>query len=138
MSGIGGIGTSYYNNLMETLGSASGSADKLKDTLDRISAGSEGSGVKKDEASETEDKELMEACKSFESYFIEQVFKGMQKTVPESQFSSSATSSLVDYYKDNMIQELAKQSTETNSIGLAQTMYEQMKRNYSMNQQEEQ
>ena len=37
-----------------------------------------------------------------------------------------------------MIQELAKQSTETNSIGLAQTMYEQMKRNYSMNQQEEQ
>ena len=80
MSGIGGIGTSYYNNLMETLGSASGSADKLKDTLDRISAGSEGSGVKKDEASETEDKELMEACKSFESYFIEQVFKGMEKT----------------------------------------------------------
>lgn len=82
------------------------------------------------------DEELMNACKQFEAYFLEQVFKGMQKTIPESEFSSSSTSSLVDYYKDSMIQELAAQSTETNSIGLAQTMYEQMKRNYQSELQE--
>ena len=39
---------------------------------------------------------------------------------------------LVDYFKDNMIQELATQSTETNSLGLAQMLYEQMKRNYGL------
>lgn len=78
------------------------------------------------------DDELMEACKEFESYFVEQVFKQMQKTVPESEYSSSSTSSLVDYFKGNTIQELAKQSTEQNSLGLAQMMYEQMKRNYEV------
>ena len=120
---IGGLNSNYTDYL--TSGVKNRQADALRDQL-------------KTDYSKATDEELMNACKQFEAYFLEQVFKGMQKTVPESQFSSSATSSLVDYYKDNMIQELAKQSTETNSIGLAQTMYEQMKRNYSMNQQEEQ
>lgn len=120
---IGGLNSNYTDYL--TSGVKNSQADALRDQL-------------KTDYSKATDDELMNACKQFEAYFLEQVFKGMQKTVPESQFSSSATSSLVDYYKDNMIQELAKQSTETNSIGLAQTMYEQMKRNYSMNQQEEQ
>ena len=78
------------------------------------------------------DDELMEVCKEFEAYFVEQVFKQMQKTVPESEFSSSSTSSLVDYFKDNMLQELATQSAQQNSLGLAQMMYEQMKRNYEL------
>lgn len=78
------------------------------------------------------DEELMDVCKQFESYFLEQVMKQMMKTVPESEESSGATSTLVDYFKDNMIQELAAQSTETNSLGIAQTLYEQMKRNYSV------
>lgn len=78
------------------------------------------------------DAELMEVCKEFEAYFVEQVFKQMQKTVPESEYSSSSTSSLVDYFKGATIQELAKQSTEQNSLGLAQMMYEQMKRNYEL------
>ena len=120
---IGGLNSNYTDYL--TSGVKNSQADALRDQL-------------KTDYSKATDEELMNACKQFEAYFLEQVFKGMQKTVPESQFSSSATSSLVDYYKANMIQELAKQSTETNSIGLAQTMYEQMKRNYSMNQQEEQ
>lgn len=88
----------------------------------------------KTDYSKATDDELMEACKQFEAYFLEQVLKGMQKTIPESQFTDSATASLVDYYKDNMIQELAAQSTETNSIGLAQSMYEQMRRNYGLDQ----
>lgn len=78
------------------------------------------------------DDELMDVCKEFEAYFLEQVFKQMQKTVPESEYTSSSTSSLVEYFKDNTIQELAAQSTEQNSLGLAQMMYEQMKRNYEL------
>lgn len=78
------------------------------------------------------DDELMEVCKEFEAYFLEQVFKQMQKTVPESEFSSSSTAALVDYFKDNAIQKLAAQATEQNTLGLAQMMYEQMKRNYEL------
>lgn len=89
----------------------------------------------KTDYSKATDEELMNACKQFEAYFVEQVFKGMEKTVPKSQFQSSSTSSLVDFYKENMIQELAAQSTETQSIGLAQSMYEQMRRNYGMDQE---
>lgn len=91
----------------------------------------------KTDYSKATDEELMSACKQFEAYFLEQVMKGMQKTVPESQFTSASTSSLVNYYKDAMTQEMAKQSTETNSVGLAQMMYEQMRRNYGLDRQPE-
>jgi len=118
MSGINSAYTDYLT------GQITGTkTDALKDKLNT-------------DYSKATDEELMAACKQFEAYFLEQVFKGMQKTIPESEFSSSSTSTLVDYYKDNMIQELATQSTETNSIGLAQTMYEQMKRNYQSELQE--
>lgn len=76
---------------------------------------------------QTSEEELMDACKQFEAYFLEQVMKEMVKTIPESEESSGANGTLVDYFKDNMIQELATQSTETNSLGLAQMLYEQMK-----------
>ena len=80
----------------------------------------------------TTDDELMDACKQFEAYFLEQMFKEMMKTVPESDTSSGSNSSLMDYYKDMMIQNIASDSTEQNSLGLAQTLYEQMKRNYGL------
>ncbi|MDD6201497.1 MAG: rod-binding protein [Lachnospiraceae bacterium] len=76
------------------------------------------------------DEELMDACKQFEAYFLEQMFKEMGKTVMKSESSDAPTSNLVDFFKDNALQELATQSTETNSLGLAQMLYEQMKRNY--------
>ena len=41
-------------------------------------------------------------------------------------------SSFWDYYKDNMIQEIASDSTEQEGLGLAQMLYEQMKRNYGL------
>ena len=81
----------------------------------------------------TED-ELLSACKQFESYFLEQVFKEMQKTVDcfKTEESSSSGNSLVDYFKDSAIQDLAATSTEVQGLGLAQMLYEQMKRNYGI------
>lgn len=78
------------------------------------------------------DDELMEACKQFEAYFVEQMFKSMMKTVPKNEEMSASTLTLTDYYKDEMLRELATDSAETNSLGLAQTLYEQMKRNYEL------
>ena len=78
------------------------------------------------------DAELMDACKEFEAYFLEQMFKSMIKTVPKNEETSAYTSNLMDYYTDEMMQKLATDTTETSSLGLAQTLYEQMKRNYDL------
>ena len=78
------------------------------------------------------DDELWAACKSFESYFLEQVFKEMQKSVdamkPEK--SDNSTSTLVDYFKDQTLQDVCATSVDTQSNGFAQMLYENLKRNY--------
>lgn len=80
------------------------------------------------------DDELLDACKEFEAYFMEMIFKEMQKTVDcfKSEESSSSTDGLVDYFKDTAIQDLAATSTDIQGTGLAQMLYEQMKRNYGL------
>lgn len=83
--------------------------------------------------SQATDDELMDVCKDFEAYFMEQMFKAMQKMVPESEEDqSAATRQLQSYYKDEMIKSVAETSAENSSLGLAQTLYEQMKRNYNL------
>ena len=69
---------------------------------------------------------------SDEQQKLEQMFKEMMKTIPESDETSSSNSQLMDYYKDEMVQQIASDSTEQNSLGLAQMLYEQMKRNYNL------
>ena len=41
-------------------------------------------------------------------------------------------SSLVDYFKDGVVQKLAAQTTDQTGGPLAQQLYEQMKRNYGI------
>lgn len=112
---IGNI-TSMYNDIYTS--SSSQAASKLENQLQTDYSGAT-------------DDELMDACKQFEAYFLEQVFKAMVKTIP-SEENSGSTSSMLDYYKDQMVQNLAEQSTEQNSLGLAQMLYEQMRRNYGL------
>lgn len=77
--------------------------------------------------------ELMDACKQFEAYFVEQMYKEMLKTVPESDVMSGSAETMLDYYKDEMVQRVAGQTSEQNGgLGLAQMLYEQMKRNYGL------
>ena len=53
----------------------------------------------------------------------------MLKTVPDS--TSGSNSTLVDYFKDQAVSEIANRSVEQNNgTGLAQSLYEQMRRNY--------
>ncbi|MBR1771944.1 MAG: rod-binding protein [Lachnospiraceae bacterium] len=89
-------------------------------------------GQLKSDYSNASDDELMDACKKFEAYFMEQVFKEMVNTIPKSESSGSSNSTMLDYFKDEMIQKVAEDSTEQNSLGLAQMLYEQMKRNYGV------
>ena len=62
----------------------------------------------------------------------EMCIRDRMKTIPESDSTSSSNSQLMDYYKDEMVQQIASDSTEQNSLGLAQMLYEQMKRNYNL------
>ena len=78
------------------------------------------------------DDELMDACKQFESYFIEQMYKAMVKTIPQNEEMSGSNSTMMDYYKDQMILSIADQTTEQSGFGLAQMLYEQMRRNYGL------
>ena len=78
---------------------------------------------------DVEDPELLEACKKFEAYFLEQVFKEMEKTVPKHDYGDQAANSMVDFFQDNALQSLAEQATEGQGMGLANQLYEQMKRN---------
>ncbi|MCI9230172.1 MAG: hypothetical protein HFH96_03520 [Lachnospiraceae bacterium] len=78
------------------------------------------------------DAELMDACKQFEAYFIEQMYKGMMKTIPTNENNSNYTATMMDYYKDQMVQAVAEETTNQNGgFGLAQMLYDQMKRNFT-------
>ena len=112
--------TAMYSNAYST--AANQSASKLQNKLTDA------------DYSMATDTELMDACKQFEAYFIEQMYKGMMKTIPTIEDTSNYTSTMMDYYKDQMIQTMAEQTTSQNSIGLAQMLYEQMKRNFGAGQ----
>ena len=112
--------SSIYNNYINTTGNTSKTASGLEKTL------------KSDMSQQSED-ELLGACKQFEAYFYEQVFKKMEEAmVPKSEMSSGSQSTLVDYFKDNLISEYAKSAADQSENGLAQMLYEQMKRNYDL------
>ena len=123
-SGIG----SYY---MDFVSDTSSSTSELEKTL--------GSG----DLSNASDDELMQVCKDFESYFIEQMFKSMEKMIPkdEDEDESSSMSSMTDYYKEEMMSKYAEYASESDGgkgLGIAQTLYEQMKRTYGSSELPEQ
>lgn len=130
---IGGVNSMYANNSVDT------SSVKLQDKLNNS------------DLSKATDDELMEVCKDFEAYFVEQMLKAMVKmskvdgdTDDDNMYSSlfgltgesgSYMSTMANYFGGNMITELSKTVTESqggNGLGIAQKLYEQMKRNYSI------
>lgn len=115
---INGLGDYYssYSNIDAT-------ADKLQSTISKTDY----------EKASTD--ELMEACKEFEAYFVEQVIKSMKKMLPEDDEDSSSGSSYLDYFGDTLTQEIAQTATEQSDFGIAQMLYEQMKRNYGITEE---
>ena len=81
------------------------------------------------DASQKSEDELMDVCKDFETYFVEQMLKAMKSMVPEDEESDNK---YTDMFGDMMVQEYAEIATEQQDFGIAQTLYEQMKRNYGL------
>jgi len=118
---ISGITADAYNEYA-TMEASQASGTNLKSKLDSTN-------------STSTDDELMDACKQFEAYMLEQVFKEMQKSVDALKDESNKdqpTSNLVDYFKDQTLTKITQDSTETQGLGLAQMLYENMKRNYDI------
>lgn len=112
---INGLNTDYTNYLSQS-SAASAKMDQIKNT---------------DYANAT-DEELMNACKQFEEYFVEMTLKEVFKTVDlfgMGESTSNAMSTSKDLMKDSIVQSFAEKITEDASLGLAQQLYESMKRN---------
>lgn len=112
---INGLNTDYTNYLSQS-SAASAKMDQIKNT---------------DYANAT-DEELMNACKQFEEYFVEMTLKEVFKTVDlfgMNESTSNAMSTSKDLMKDGMVQTFAEKITEEANLGLAQQLYESMKRN---------
>jgi len=116
---IGGMGSAYADYLTSQ---ASGSkVSALQNKLQNSSASAD-------------EDELMEACKEFEAYFVEQVFTAMMETtkVFSDEEENGYATKMVDYFKDSAVQDLCGQVADGQGVGLANILYEQMKRNYGI------
>lgn len=109
LSGVEGLYTSDYWKSTQT-------TKNLEKTLES-------------DVSQKTDDELMDACKEFETYLVEQMFKAMQKMVPKNEEEEN---DYTEMFGDMLTQEYAKSSTSQQSLGIAQKLYEQMKRNYGL------
>ena len=127
------LSTDYLTTLSSQAVS-NANASKLKSALSDISEA--GKGKNGTDVSSADDEKLLDACKQFESYFVEQMYKQMMATVPDDPLDSGTNSTLVDYYKDSLIKEYASQTTEQEGLGLAKMLYEQMKRNIGQTPEE--
>lgn len=98
------------------------SKDNNINILESIKLKDKNSKLHNNKSEDELDKELMEACKSFETYFVEQVLKEMRKTVEENENNSYS------YFNDLLYREYAGTITKQGELGLSQTLYESMKR----------
>lgn len=104
-------------------------AETLQKNLQKVQDAKNAGGTEKTQ----EDDALFDACKQFEAYLWEQVYKEMQKTVDLfGDDENGYASNMVDYFKDTVIQQISEQTATQGSNSLAQMLYEQAKINYGM------
>lgn len=101
----------YLKNMQN---SAQAKAEKLSSSLSSIENGT------------ASDEELMKACKEFETYLVEQVIKNTRSAMLEDDDSQGE---YMKMFGDKLNQSYAEMITETADLGIAQMLYESMKRN---------
>lgn len=86
-----------------------------------------------------DDEELKDACKQFEEYFVEQIFKKALKSTTSLSGESDGPvylDTMKDYFQDQYAKEIATSASETGQIGFASQLYEQMKRSQGITPEE--
>ncbi len=86
-----------------------------------------------------DDEELYDACKQFEEYFVEQIFKQALKNTTSLSGENDGPvylNTMKDYFQDQYSKEIATSASETGQIGFAKQLYEQMKRSQGVTAEE--
>ncbi len=102
------IGQSYYDSAV-----SNAKTNEFSSVLD--------SAIK-----EKDDEKLKESCKQFEGYFVQTMYKEMQKTVDDKNSlfpKSQATTTFTDF----LVEEYSKNISTGRGIGIADMMYKTMK-----------
>ena len=108
---------------------------ELNSVMSKLNASSESSATKASALSfklsnleNATDAELMEACKSFESYLIEQVLtKTKEALVPKDEDEENE---YMKMFGDKLYEGYAQTIAESGQLGIAQKLFEAMKRDY--------
>lgn len=96
----------------------SASSSTLQSTLGNISSSSE-------------DEELLEVCKSFESYFVQQVIEQAKTSLIGK--DEEEEGEYMQYFGDILNEQYANMIVENGGTGLAQQLYDSMKNTYQTN-----
>ncbi|MBO4510020.1 MAG: rod-binding protein [Lachnospiraceae bacterium] len=115
------IGNSGYDSFISTL-----NIDNAKSKASE--AASLESKLSKGNLKDASDEELMEVCKTFESYLLEKILEKSKKTLTDSE--EEENSPYMNMFGDRLYQEYADQITEHGELGLAQQLFEAMKRDF--------
>ncbi|HHW68365.1 rod-binding protein [Defluviitalea raffinosedens] len=81
--------------------------------------------VLKKASEEKDDKALKKACQEFESYFINQLFKEMRRTIQPGGLIEKSQAE--EIFQEMLDEEYAKNASQSNGIGLANVLYKQLK-----------
>lgn len=105
--------SSMYEAYSSQVGTAS--SDKTSNTIAGVGA-------------DSSDEELMEACKSFEAYFVQKMIEAAKKTLE----NEDEKGEYMQYFSENLNQQYAEMITDSGQIGLAQQLYDSMKTQYNL------
>lgn len=84
-------------------------------------------------SSETTEEELLEVCKDFTSYFVEEVLKEVKENMTmEEEDEDSSLKTLTDFHMDSTIELIADEVVDEVGESFTQQLFEQMKRNYGI------
>ena len=108
------IGSDYMNMYaaQAKTNESKSAADKLSGKLSNLNGAS--------------DEDMLEACKDFEAYFVEKVIKMMHESVKSEEEEQNP---YLQQFGDMRYEEFAKKITESGQLGIAQQLFEAMKRN---------
>jgi peptidoglycan hydrolase FlgJ len=85
----------------------------------------------KNKATDPKDQELRKvrkSCREFEAIYINELYKGMRKTIPDSGLFEKNMADTM--YKEMLDMEMAKQTAEGDGMGIGKAMYEQLKKQH--------
>lgn len=107
-------------SLVDNNATTNNNANKIQNSLSGVSSDS------------TED-ELLQVCKDFEAYFVEEIIKEIKENLTtEEDEDDSSLSTMTDYNMDFAVQEIAEKVVDEVGTNFTQQLYEQMKRNYGI------